>query len=358
MGQKRIIFWISDTDKILKGEKPNHGIGGANVQLAFWAHTFAIQGYKSYALTRSFSESGNTFNQVNFIWHPVIRYLGFIINYFTAFVILVFIRPGLVVSRAKVPELPYLRKLSDLFGFKLVHMLASDDDVLPNENGKKTKFQLALNTVDYVIAQNTVQRDLYQKYFRNNPIPIIPNIWESKIGNSQVISKMYDFIWVANFVKNKRPLWLIEMAALMPEYSFVMIGSAFDVNLYKDCEDRAAVLKNIRILGYQSLFEVNQFVKQSRALICTSLIEGFPNTFLQALSVNVPLISTVDPSGIINEHRLGFFGSNVNELVDGAKSLLGDEDEYARITLNISTYFKQKHSPENNFQVFKNYLNL
>lgn len=358
MSQKKVIFWISDTDKILKGEKPEHGIGGANVQLAFWAHTFAKQEYKSYALTRTFSESGKNYELVNFIWHPVIRYVGFILNYFTAFFILIIIRPNLLVSRAKVPELKYLKKLSSFFDFKMVHMLAHDDDVMPNENGQKTKFQIALQTVDYVIAQNTLQKELYNQHFRNADIPIIPNIWESKIGNSLNGDKLYDFIWVANFRKIKRPLWFIVMAEAMPEFSFAMVGSAFDANLYRECEHKIASLKNIQLLGYKSLFEVNQLVFQSRALVCTSVMEGFPNTFLQALSVNVPLISTVDPSGIIQQYKLGAFCNDINNLITKANLILKDEIEYKKLKENIADYFYKQHAPDNNFQVFKNYLEL
>jgi glycosyltransferase involved in cell wall biosynthesis len=356
MGKRTVIFWISDTDKILKGEKPQYGIGGANVQLAFWAHTFAKKGFNSYALTRSFSENKKTYHQVKYIWHPVVRYIGFILNYFTAFFIILFKNPSLVISRAKVPELKYIQFLSELFGFKLVHMLASDDDVMPDENGNKTKFQKALQTVDYVIAQNTIQKELFSQHFRNTDIPIIPNIWESKIGNTLLNEKNFDFIWVANLGKNKRPLWFIELAKSLPQYKFAMIGSSFDANLYEECEKLSELLPNLNLLGYKSLFEVNSYVSQSRVLVCTSIIEGFPNTFLQALSVNVPLLSTVDPSGIIVNFQIGEFCENLETMKIKANQILNND--YAKYASHISEYFQKTHAPETNYHVFSKYISL
>jgi glycosyltransferase involved in cell wall biosynthesis len=356
MGRKTVIFWISDTDKILKGEKPQYGIGGANVQLAFWAHTFATKGFKSYALTRTFSENNKSYHQVKYIWHPVLKYIGFILNYFTAFFIILIKNPSLVISRAKVPELKYLQLLSKIFGFKLVHMLASDDDVTPEQNGNKTKFQNSLQTVDFVIAQNTIQKELYNEHFRNTDIPIIPNIWESNIRDTVLNEKYYDFIWVANFVKNKRPLWFIELAKSLPQYKFAMIGSAFDASLHAECEKLAEQLLNLNLLGYKSLFEVNSYVNQSRVLVCTSIIEGFPNTFLQALSVNVPLLSTVDPSGIIVNFQIGEFCENLETMKLKAAFMLNND--YAKYAANISEYFQRKHAPETNYQVFSKYISI
>lgn len=356
MGEKTVIFWISDTDKVLKGEKPQYGIGGANVQLAFWAQTFASKGYNTYALTRSFSENGKSYNQVKYIWHPVIRYLGFVLNYFTAFIVVLIENPSLIVSRAKVPELKFLQFLSKYFGFKLVHMLASDEDVMLNENGTKTKFQKALQTVDFVIAQNSIQKELYNKYFRKIDIPIIPNIWENKIGSAVLNEKSFDFIWVANFGKNKRPLWFVELAKYLPQYKFVMIGAAFDRDLYSECEGFSEELRNLEILGYKSLFEVNSYVNQARILVCTSIIEGFPNTFLQALSVNVPLLSTVDPNGVICNFGIGEFCADIDSMKIKASNMLEDY-RYEGYVRNISEYYPKTHSPDSNFQVLADYLN-
>lgn len=354
--KKRIIFWINDTDTILKGEKPEYGIGGANVQMAFWAHTFSKNNFKAYALTRTIKNNGLNIHGVHFIWHPVVRFIGFALNYITCFTLFTFIKPHYVFTRAKVGELNFLAIMSKLFRFKLVHMLASDDDVMVNEKTGKNSFQKAIQKVDFVIAQNQAQKDLYNKNFKPNQIPIIPNIWDEKLGENTLGKKQYDFIWVANIGDNKRPLWFIQLAENLPQYKFALVGSPFNINLFNQCKTKASKLSNIDLLGYKSLFEVNDLVALSKVLVCTSIIEGFPNTFLQALSVNVPLLSTVDPNEIICKYKIGSFVQNEEELKIKALTLMTNDVKYNEYKSNIETYFKSTHSPDNNFKIIKNYI--
>jgi glycosyltransferase involved in cell wall biosynthesis len=358
MTNQKVIFWINDTDIILKGEKPAYGIGGANVQLAFWAKTFANKGFKVYALTRSFKNNGAIIQDVQYIWHPVIRYIGKLVNYITMITLLLVINPRLVFTRAKVGELAFLSFLSKVFNFKLIHMLASDDDVLVNNKIGKTKFQNAINKIDHIIAQNQIQLDYYNQSFKKVNIPIIPNIWDEKIGTSNLNKTHYDFIWVANIGDNKRPLWFINLAARLPQFNFALVGSPFNQSLFDGCKDKAAVLDNIDILGYKSLFEVNELVACSKVLVCTSIIEGFPNTFLQALSVNVPLLSTVDPSDIIKKHQIGSTVETEEELAIKALELMENKEMYTNCKSNIISYFFKTHSPEANYQILKQYIGI
>jgi glycosyltransferase involved in cell wall biosynthesis len=358
MTNQKVIFWINDTDQILRGEKPAYGIGGANVQMAFWANTFYNQGYKVYALTRSFKNNGAIIHGVQYIWHPVIRYIGKFVNYFTMLTLLFIIRPNLVFTRAKVGQLAFLSFLSKLFNFKLVHMLASDDDVLVINKIGKTKFQKAIDKIDYIIAQNQIQKDNYNQSFKKVNIPIIPNIWNEKIGTSNLNKSYYDFIWVANIGDNKRPLWFVNLAAQLPQFKFGLVGSPFNQSLFNECKSKAAQLTNIEILGYKSLFEVNELVGSSKVLVCTSIIEGFPNTFLQALSVNVPLLSTVDPSDIIKNHQIGSTVEHEEELALKALELMENKEMYDNCKTNIISYFSNTHSPEMNYQIIKKYIGV
>ncbi len=340
------------------GEKPAYGIGGANVQMAFWANTFANKGFKVYALTRAFKNNGAIIYGVQYIWHPVIRYIGKFVNYFTMITLLLVINPKLVFTRAKVRELDFLSFLSKLFNFKLVHMLASDDDVQVNNKIGKTKFQNAIDKIDYIIAQNQIQKDYYNQWFNQADIPIIPNIWNEKIGTSNLNKTHYDFIWVANIGDNKRPLWFVNLAAQLTQYKFALVGSPFNQSLFNECKDKAALLNNIDILGYKSLFEVNELVACSKVLVCTSIIEGFPNIFLQALSVNVPLLSTVDPSEIIKKYRIGSTVENEEELAFKALELMENKEIYEICKDNICSYFAKTHSPEVNYQIIKQYISI
>lgn len=106
-------------------------------------------------------------------------------------------------------------------------------------------------------------------------------------------------------------------------------------------------LANVDYLGSKTLFDTTKLVAQSRCLLCTSVKEGFPNTFLQALSCNVPLISTVNPNGIIDKYRLGFVAETIEDFNDLIRKdvIEGVEQE------NIVTYFELNHSVGRGVQI-------
>ena len=354
--KKKVVFWISDTDSILNGYRPKYGIGGANVQMALWANLMAERGYLVFALTR-FSRNNRTVIQgINYIWHPVIRYFGFVFNYLIIIIILARLRPNIVFTRAKLRELYFINKLSGLFQFKLVHMLASDNDVIIDDKRGVTFFQHTLSKIEFVIAQNFNQRFHYQKSINNIDIPVIPNIWNRELFKVSNRIYKYDFVWVANILENKRPFWFINLAKELPQYNFALVGAPYNNDLFIKCQKEAQSILNIEILGYKSLFEVNEIISNSKVLVCTSVVEGFPNTFLQALNEKVPLLSTVDPNEIIKNYELGNVVSNEFDLKHAAIGIIDNQENYRNLQFNIARYFESNHSPEKNLLKIENYI--
>jgi glycosyltransferase involved in cell wall biosynthesis len=354
---KKIIFWINDTDYIFKGDKPPYAIGGANVQMAFWSKCFSERGWKTYTLTRQKKHSSLVFFGIKYLYYPVIRYVGAAVNYLTTLYLIVKVRPDFIVSRAKVGELYFLSGLSKLLKFKLVHMLASDEDITLNQDKKKSIFQKAILKADYVIAQNEYQKESFGLNFRNSEIPIIPNIWDGLTNNNNTFSNRYDLIWVANFRELKRPLWFIQLAKELPEYKFAMVGVSLDDKLFEECQIQAEVLNNIEILGYKSLFEVTKLIASSRLLVCTSVFEGFPNTFLQAWSSGVPVVSTVDPSEVVANKELGTIAQDIESLKAAIIELLTNNVKYKHLQSNIFHYFTKNHSVDVNYQRLISFIN-
>ena len=352
----KIIFWINDTDPILKGELPLYGIGGANVQMAFWAKCFAENGWQSFTFTRDSKNKGTGLYGIRYLYYPVLRYIGFIANYITGLFILLSIKPDFIITRAKVGELLYLSYLSKIFRYKLVHMLASDGDVIIANKKNKDTFQQALQRADFVVAQNTFQKDNFLLNFRPSEIPIIPNIWDNSADHFSGKTNKYDLLWVANFRDVKRPLWFVQLAEELPEFSFAMIGISQDDDLFNACKVKAHDLHNLTILGYKSLFEVTAILATSKALVCTSKFEGFPNTFLQAWSRQIPVVSTVDPSDIIGKEKLGIVAHDIETMKTGIKVLLLEKAFFDQVKKNILGYFEKNHSVDTNYHKLIKYI--
>ncbi len=128
-------------------------------------------------------------------------------------------------------------------------------------------------------------------------------------------------LWVGRFDPIKRFDWCLDLAERLPDLPFVVVGmgnkrSAGAVAMQR----RAAGLRNVSMAGYVPPDRMAAYYRSARALLCTSLSEGFPNTFLEAWSQGTPVVSTVDPDGIVKGHGLGFVARVLQELGDALRA--------------------------------------
>src|SRR5690606_27779037 len=82
------------------------------------------------------------------------------------------------------------------------------------------------------------------------------------------------------------------------------------------------------------------------ALLCTSEFEGFPNTFLEAWSRGVPVVSTLDPDGLIGANLLGFTASSIDGLRLGLERLADDAPARTMCANRAQAYVAANHSPD------------
>lgn len=106
----------------------------------------------------------------------------------------------------------------------------------------------------------------------------------------------------------------------------------------------AADLPNVNWRGAVSRSQLPDLYRRSTCLVCTSLYESFPNTFLEAWSHGRPVISSVDPDDIICRFRLGSVVRSVRELVTAIERLIGSPTEWEQAANNARCYFNLNHS--------------
>lgn len=347
---KKIVIWNSNVRNLIDGEP----IGGIAVQLYFWSQVFVAHGWNVVSFTE---KSGKTTVKDNIKFKPKrnIARINFLLEWWNAFKTMLIERPDYIIFRGANRELLPLAIISKWFGVKLLFFSASDvnfepgNELVGSERNRKL-YQRSIKHIKFFIVQNNHQHDTLLSNYNKESF-VLPNIWGSAHLDKQTVPSETDAVWIANFRRLKRAEWVLNVAERLPQYRYVIAGAPVnDMGYYENMKNRAATLKNVSFLGGQSFFYTNALVANSKVLLCTSTFEGFPNTFLQAWSNGLPVISTVDPSNIIRKNNLGIVVETEEELYDALKKIMGDLEFYEELKHSVIVFFEKNHSAESGYK--------
>lgn len=238
-----------------------------------------------------------------------------------------------------------------LLGVKHIIRISNDnllDKRLRNTASKSHQFFLflGLKLCDYILAQNDYQfTTLKAKYPRkkilkvHNPIIIDRKHLSSKTNASGYIA------WVANFRYQKNLRLLFEIAQLLPNEEFRIAGNP---NSKIDAESKEYVgkletLSNVKFMGKVEREDILPFLRDAKFLLNTSRYEGFSNTFLEAMIVGTPILTTslVNPDGIISTHQLGIVYGTAGDIASKIQNI--DSQQYERMSYNCNQYIQEYH---------------
>lgn len=356
--KKKIYIRSTAIDELLGGQST---VGGIAVQLYFWSQEFVSQGWTVYSLTKGKPHKDKGIQFLSYRnWGRidiVHEWLHHIITYSVC-------RPGITMVRGAGRSLYSTAKISKLFRSKLVLFGASDVNFEPgkelisgNERNRKL-YQKAIRDVDYFVVQNVYQQKTLQLNYHKSSI-IMPNIWCDVTDRSNEKDVDSDVIWVANMRRLKRAEWVLHAAQRMPNVRFRMVGGpdSKEVRYYEEISQQASGIKNVVFMGKQPFFVTSEVVGCSKVLVCSSTFEGFPNTFLQAWSKGIPVISTVNPSEVITQHHLGIVVSSEDELTAALQHMLESEVVYRTYVDSVKQYFEQTYSAKSRLNELLIYLN-
>jgi glycosyltransferase involved in cell wall biosynthesis len=146
----------------------------------------------------------------------------------------------------------------------------------------------------------------------------------------------------------KQPELFLELARLLPDTRFRMIGGAsVDREYYEQIKNEAEKIPNLAFTGFVPPGDVQKYYENAMVIINTSLYEGFPNTFLEAWSNAIPVVSlNVDPDEIICDKNLGIHSKNPDQLLLDVKKLVRDRPLRETLGMNGKNYLEDEHSAE------------
>lgn len=335
-------------------------VGGVGVQLYFWAKMFSSAGWRVYSMSDkpAYEKEG-----IIFLKYKNWGALDIVHEWLHTFWVYLRYHPNLVIERGAGRSLYPVARLATFFHIKVILFGASDVNFEPGKelisggDHNRRLFQKAIPAVGFFVVQNQHQQyTLKQNYSRESMI--MPNIWR-KIETMSNASDT-DVVWVANLRALKRPEWILSAAKELPYHSFTMIGGpdTKEISYYRGVENEARAINNVSFLGSRPFIETCGIISKAKVLVCTSTFEGFPNTFLQAWSYGIPVVSTVDPSGIIATNKLGCVISSEEELSKKLKLILEDKVLYEQLCVNVKEFFAANYSTDNALKKLLDYCKI
>jgi glycosyltransferase involved in cell wall biosynthesis len=237
-------------------------------------------------------------------------------------------------------------------GLPFVYSVASDPDcdpALPKFTFREKMFyRHGLMNASRIIVQTRTQQSMLRKGFNLNssvlPMPC-PSPAEVESEPSHLQGNEFKVIWVGRITKVKRLELLLDVAKKAPDIQFSIVGvQNIDSPYSKEIISKASRLTNVTLAGRVPRDKMPDVYKSASLLCCTSLYEGFPNTFIEAWSYGIPVVSTVDPNNLLSECGLGLRAIDADELVTAIETLRRTPELWSDMSSSARRYYLENHT--------------
>lgn len=202
---------------------------------------------------------------------------------------------------------------------------------------------------------NPLAKELYGLP-ESTPIAYVPNPIDIDYNYTFNIQKKKKSVIFLGRLEAQKRCWLFcEIAKRMPEYEFYVIGQFFR---YKK-ENQATLepymkgdIKNLHFVGHLDGDEKKRFIRESRLLLSTSVWEGIPISWLEALSFGTVIVSAFEREGLVEQ-----FGEFVGEVegdgfdkvevfIPAIKKLMEEDELYLDKATKAIEYIRDRHSTD------------
>jgi glycosyltransferase involved in cell wall biosynthesis len=207
-----------------------------------------------------------------------------------------------------------------------------------------------ISRADLILVQTAEQQALLRKSFSLEPHILrnaLGRVVHESTSTGPAARDRSGVLWVGRFDPVKRFDWCLDLAELLPDIRFVVVGASnVACPVTRAMEQRAARLGNVTLVGYVPPDRMADYYRSARVLLCTSLSEGFPNTFLEAWSCGTPVVSTVDPDGIVQRRGLGSVAGTIAAVGDALRGCERDHSRWCTYSANGLKYVRQYHDAD------------
>ncbi len=191
---------------------------------------------------------------------------------------------------------------------------------------------------DFVFVQHEGQKQLLLK--KGKKSMLFPNMIDiTRIP--AIANPTHDyFIYVGWLDKHKGIVEFFNLVERTPFAKYVVIGPPRD-KAGRFYYEKLKSFKNVTLKGELCHSDALKLIANSRALISTSHMEGFPNIFIEAWAYGIPVLSLyVDPGSIIENENLGKVAhGDIEILVSAMQDGVSSEE----LSERAKTYVERHH---------------
>lgn len=219
-------------------------------------------------------------------------------------------------------------------------------------------YRYGIRTADAVISQTEKQQRLMLENFERETVLIrngitIPFGDEARaegdsrgsVSDTNALPRDPAFLWVGRFQGTKRPNLLLDLARALPGERFTMIGGyAGDERRASAITEAAKRIPNVEHIPFVPPRDMEAYYRGAYALLNTSTLEGFPNTYLHAWAYGVPAITIeIDPDGILEKNGIGIVTGTFEGLVEAVRSIRSNRTMRSEMSTRAIRYVKANH---------------
>ncbi len=125
--------------------------------------------------------------------------------------------------------------------------------------------------------------------------------------------------FLSRWDRRKRPELFFELAAQRPDVHFIALGAGQRERYENHLRKQYGSLPNLEMTGFLDPFTTNslaEVLEQSWIVVNTSVREGLPSSFLEALAHRCALLSSVNPDGLAERFGVQALGDRFADALD------------------------------------------
>ena len=243
--------------------------------------------------------------------------------------------------------------LGRIFGKRITVGMTSDLQCVNSQNlWTNIIRKLQLYFAHSILTQTYQQRQMLIEHFSCDSKVVFNVINPLRIGvtdqSLDFEDRDIDVIWIGNFDPRKSMDIYLSMSESLIDLNFGVIGDIHPdhIKYGEIITEKIHESGNIINFGYVAPDQIGKYLSRSKILVSTSQPseegvskEGFPNVFLEAWSLGIPVVSLhSNPSGLLDSNEIGVLCSDKDDAMQIIEELHRDNDRWHQMSLNSQEF--------------------